>query len=410
MKKIVKGLLFISVLISCTLNDISVNAEEYQEQAADIEEVIFDITSDHVILYNLEDKSILYEKNSNEKVQIASLTKIMTALVAIEHIENLEEVVTITSDVFRGLTGYSQAGLRIGDEVTYRDLLYGVILPSGADCVNAIILNGFDSNEAFVELMNAKAEEIGLHDTKFDNAIGMDSDENYSTASDVAKLLMHALENETFRTIFQSRTYTIPSINRTLNSTLTAYGGNLDIGNILGAKSGFTYGAGLCLASVASYNDIDYLEVVLGADISNRENAVCDSLTIYNYYAENYDYIDIIKKGQVLEEIDVKWGKIDTYSIRGKDNISVYLKNTVTSDDLEYHYEGIEEITYKNKIGDKLGVVTVSYEGRELIEYDVYLNDNIEYYHPVLYTVIAAFVIFMIIFVIYMRKRKHKTV
>ena len=104
MKKIVKGLLFISVLISCTLNDISVNAEEYQEQAADIEEEIFDITSDHVILYNLEDKSILYEKNSNEKVQIASLTKIMTALVAIEHIENLEEVVTITSDVFRGLS------------------------------------------------------------------------------------------------------------------------------------------------------------------------------------------------------------------------------------------------------------------------------------------------------------------
>lgn len=411
MKKFIRGLLLILVFISCNFNYEYVNAEgnNDKKQVIDTDERIFDITSDNVILYNLDDKSIIYEENSDEKVQIASLTKIMTTLVAIENIDNLEEKVTITSDVFRGISEYSQAGLSVGDEVTYKDLLYGVMLPSGADSVNAIVMNGFDSNDAFVKLMNDKAEEIGLDDTKFDNAIGMDSDDNYSTASDVAKLLMYALDNETFNTIFKTKTYTIPSINLELNSTLVSYGGSLDTSNILGAKSGFTDGAGLCLASIANYNDINYLEVVLGADTASRANAVRDSLEIYSYYAKNYDYVDVIKKGQVLEKIDVKWGKVDTYSIKGNDDVSVYLRNTVMSDDLEYNYKGVEELTYKNKKGDKLGVVTVSYDGRELTSYDVYLNDDIEYYHPVIYTIMGLAIVLMIISIILIKKNKRKS-
>ena len=411
MKKFVRGLLLILVFISCNFNYEYVNAEgnNDKKQVIDTDERIFDITSDNVILYNLDDKSIIYEENSDEKVQIASLTKIMTTLVAIENIDNLEEKVTITSDVFRGISEYSQAGLSVGDEVTYKDLLYGVMLPSGADSVNAIVMNGFDSNDAFVKLMNDKAEEIGLDDTKFDNAIGMDSDDNYSTASDVAKLLMYALDNETFNTIFKTKTYTIPSINLELNSTLVSYGGSLDTSNILGAKSGFTDGAGLCLASIANYNDINYLEVVLGADTASRANAVRDSLEIYSYYAKNYNYVDVIKKGQVLEKIDVKWGKVDTYSIKGNDDVSVYLRNTVMSDDLEYNYKGVEELTYKNKKGDKLGVVTVSYDGRELTSYDVYLNDDIEYYHPVIYTIMGLAIVLMIISIILIKKNKRRS-
>ena len=411
MKKFIRGLLLILVFISCNFNYEYVNAEgnNDKKQVIDTDERIFDITSDNVILYNLDDKSIIYEENSDEKVQIASLTKIMTTLVAIENIDNLEEKVTITSDVFRGISEYSQAGLSVGDEVTYKDLLYGVMLPSGADSVNAIVMNGFDSNDVFVKLMNDKAEEIGLDDTKFDNAIGMDSDDNYSTASDVAKLLMYALDNETFNTIFKTKTYTIPSINLELNSTLVSYGGSLDTSNILGAKSGFTDGAGLCLASIANYNDINYLEVVLGADTASRANAVRDSLEIYSYYAKNYNYVDVIKKGQVLEKIDVKWGKVDTYSIKGNDDVSVYLRNTAMSDDLEYNYKGVEELTYKNKKGDKLGVVTVSYDGRELTSYDVYLNDDIEYYHPVIYTIMGLAIVLMIISIILIKKNKRKS-
>ena len=297
------------MVVSFNFNYTYIYAEEITlNETSTTSDRIFDITSKNVILYNLDDKNVIYEKDSNEKVEIASLTKIMTTLVAIENISNLDKDVVITSEVFRGIEDYSQAGLSIGDKVTFKDLLYGIMLPSGADCVKAVILNMGKSNDEFVKLMNDKAKEIGLKNTNFDNAIGMDSDDNYSTAGDIAKLLIHALDNETFKTIYTTKSYTISSINLNLKSTLLSYANRLDTSNILGAKSGFTDGAGLCLSSIAKFNDINYLLVVLGADTSSKSNAVKDSLEIYDYYAKNYGYIKVLKKDQVLKKIDVKWG------------------------------------------------------------------------------------------------------
>lgn len=409
MKRMKKLLLVILMVVSFNFNYTYIYAEEITlNETSTTSDRIFDITSKNVILYNLDDKNVIYEKDSNEKVEIASLTKIMTTLVAIENISNLDKDVVITSEVFRGIEDYSQAGLSIGDKVTFKDLLYGIMLPSGADCVRAVILNMGKSNDEFVKLMNDKAKEIGLKNTNFDNAIGMDSDDNYSTAGDIAKLLIYALDNETFKTIYTTKSYTISSINLKLNSTLVSYANRLDTSNILGAKSGFTDGAGLCLSSIAKFNDISYLLVVLGADTSSKSNAVKDSLEIYDYYAKNYGYIKVLKKDQVLKKIDVKWGNIDKYEVKSDKDISVYLKNTVKSDDIDYSYDGVDELTYKNKLGDKLGVVTVKYEGKELTKFDVYLDADIKYYHPIIYGVMALAVILMIISLKQMRKSKKK--
>ena len=143
-----------------------------------------------VILYNLNDNSILYELESEEKVQVASLTKIMTAIVAIENIKSLDEKVVVSKNVFTGIEDYSKMGLKIGDKVTYKDLLYGIILSSGADAVNAMALNLSGSIANFVKLMNEKAVLLGMDNTKFDNPIGMDSKENYSSAKDISKLFI----------------------------------------------------------------------------------------------------------------------------------------------------------------------------------------------------------------------------
>ena len=204
MKRMKKLLLVILMVVSFNFNYTYIYAEEITlNETSTTSDRIFDITSKNVILYNLDDKNVIYEKDSNEKVEIASLTKIMTTLVAIENISNLDKDVVITSEVFRGIEDYSQAGLSIGDKVTFKDLLYGIMLPSGADCVKAVILNMGKSNDEFVKLMNDKAKEIGLKNTNFDNAIGMDSDDNYSTAGDIAKLLIYALDNETFKNIYR---------------------------------------------------------------------------------------------------------------------------------------------------------------------------------------------------------------
>jgi D-alanyl-D-alanine carboxypeptidase (penicillin-binding protein 5/6) len=369
----------------------------------------FDITAKNVILYNLNDNDILYEKESNEKVEIASLTKIMTTIVAIENIDNLEEEVNITNDVFEGINDYAQAGLKVGDKVTYLDLLYGVMLPSGADCVNAIILNVADSPNNYIKLMNDKAKELKLTNTKFDNAIGMDSDNNYSTAKDLAILLKYALKNETFKTIYTTKKYTINSNNLILKSTLVTYSkGGLDIDNIKGAKSGFTDEAGVCLASIATIDDVNYLLVVLGSDATNHANAIKDSLAIYNYYGNNYGYKKVINKGQVFTKIDVKWGKQKKYNIKSDKDIKLYLENSISEDALEYEYKGVEELTYKNKVGQKLGVVSVKYNDEVLTTYDVYLDDTLEYYHPVIYTVMIVCILLILLSLISMKKKKKK--
>ena len=108
------------------------------------------LKSKNIALYNIDDNTKLYELNSDEKVQIASLTKIMTVYVLTDYIKDLSKEVVITSEAFKDLNGYVQAGLKVGDKVTYEDLLYGIMLPSGADCVNAAIINSGLTKDKFI--------------------------------------------------------------------------------------------------------------------------------------------------------------------------------------------------------------------------------------------------------------------
>ena len=309
----------------------------------------FDITSDYVILYNLNDDNVLYELNSEKKAQIASLTKIMTTIVGIENAKDLNKEVVITKDIFRGIDDYTVVGFKIGDKVTIKDLLYGTMLPSGADAVNALAIDVGGSIDKFVELMNSKAKELGLSNTHFDNPIGMDSENNYSSAGDVAKLLKYCLKNDIFKEIFTARTYTIPSIHKEIKSTLIGYSRSygLDVTDITGAKSGFTDGAGLCLASTATIDDVNYLLVTMNADTKVRSNAVRDSLEIYDYFSSNYGYQKIIKDGQKFKTIPVKWGKVKNYDVVSTGDVSLYLANVIRKNRIQYVYEGVNELNYQ---------------------------------------------------------------
>ncbi len=395
-----KKIMHIFIILSLFLIE-SVYAEE------------FNITSKHVIIYNMNEDKVLYELDSNTKDQIASLTKIMTTIVAIENNKDLNKEVTITKEAFIGTNGYTTVGFKVGNTATIKDLLYGTMLPSGADAVNALAIETSGSVEEFVKLMNNKAQELNLKNTHFDNPIGMDSDDNYSSAHDIAELLKYSLKNEIFKEIFTARTYKIESINKEVKTTLISYSRSygLDITDITGAKSGFTDAAGLCLASTATIDDVNYLLVTMNADIKNKSNAIKDSLEIYDYYSSNFSYQKVIKKDQLLKTIPTKWGKKEKYEVKSTDDIEVYLSNSTRRNRIKYIYEGIEELTYKNKLGDKIGTVKVEYEGNLLTTYDVYLNENIEYYHPVLYAIIIISVIIMLLSIeamIVKRKKKKK--
>lgn len=363
----------------------------------------FDITGEYVTLYNMNEDTLLYSKNDTKKTSIASLTKMMTTLVAIEEIDNLDKIVTIKERDFEGTVGYSKAGFKVGDKVTYRDLLYGIILPSGADAVNAVVNNtlGYDK---FIKKMNETAKKIGMNDTSYANPVGKDDENNYSTSSDLAKLLKYALKNETFKTIFTTKSYkTSNGIN--LESTVNSYKNILNTDEIKGAKSGFTKDAGRCLASITTLNNVDYLLVVINSSTTNPYNAVKDTITIYDYYNNNYGYKNIINDDTFIKEIPVDFSKEKTYKITGSEDIEKYLKNNT---EVTYKYVGSDKVTFNTKKGSKLGVVKI-YDGDVLLATsNVYLENNIEYYPIITYIMIGIAVIFVLLIVKKKKKKKHR--
>lgn len=363
----------------------------------------FDITGEYVSLYNMNEDILLYSKNDTKKTSIASLTKMMTTLVAIEEINDLDEIVTIKERDFEGTVGYSKAGFKVGDKVTYRDLLYGIILPSGADAVNAVVNNtlGYDK---FIKKMNETAKKIGMNDTSYANPVGKDDENNYSTSNDLAKLLKYALKNETFKTIFTTKNYkTSNGIN--LESTVNSYKNILNTDEIKGAKSGFTKDAGRCLASITTLNNVDYLLVVINSSTTNPYNAVKDTITIYDYYNNNYGYKNIINDDTFIKEIPIDLSKEKTYKITGSEEIEKYLKNDT---EVTYEYVGSDKITFNTKKGSKLGVVNI-YDGDVLLATsNVYLENNIEYYPIITYVLIGIAVIFVLLIIRKLSKKKHR--
>ena len=364
------------------------------------------IKSDKAIVYNLNDDNIIYEKNSEEETKIASLTKIMTCLVALENIKSLDELVTVTYNDLKGLNGYAKAGFKVGDEVSYKDLLYALMLPSGADAAQILANNIAGSSEEFVNLMNKKVSDLKLKHTKFSNPIGMD-DENYSTAYDMAIILKEAIKNETFKEIFKTNEY-ITSNDLKLEKTTykTALYYDLDVSSITGSKTGYTDIADYCLATTSSINEVNYLAITLNA--KKVPNHIKDTLELYKYFSSNYSYKNILNKNQKITTLKVKYAKIKTYDITSTKTIKKYLKNDTDISKIKYKYKGVKTLNRKIKKGDYLGKVTISYNGNILDTYKVYLNDDIKYINFYLIGTILIFIILIIILIIKKSKRKRR--
>ena len=355
-----------------------------------------DIKSNNAILYNMNDNKIIYEKNAYDKVQIASLTKIVTAITYIENNRDLATLVTIKYNMLTGLDGYAKVGLKSGDRITKQELLYALMLPSAADAAQALAIDNSGSIESFVELMNKEVEKIGVKNTHFDNPVGMDSSNNYSTAYDMAQILIYALNNETFKEIFQADQYYLSSINKNITKTVKDkerdYG--IDTSLIKGAKTGYTDIAGLCLASTSYIEGVDYLLVTLGTP-TDYPYHIQDAVDIYTFYSTHYGYINILNKNDFLVSIKIKDSKQKRYDVYSNIDISKYLLKTTTKDDLIFVYSGINTINKKIKKGDKLGTVSI-YNSEELLyTYDVYLSIDIKYYNYLLYGAICIVVLLL---------------
>lgn len=242
--------------------------------------------SKNIIAIDRKTLTVLYDKNAYQKTAMASTTKIMTCIVALEN-SSLSKKVKISKSS-ANVKG-SCLGLKENSEIVMSDLLYGLMLRSGNDCAIAIAEHISGNVQNYIDLMNNKALDIGLSNTHFSTPHGLDDENHYTTAYDLAILTNYALNNPMFRQIVSTQNYTIVLNGNSKNIINTNELLNYD--GIYGVKTGFTFNAGRCLVTSYKNNDFDIIIVVLGANTKKIRGQ--DTLNIINYIMSNYKYIDI---------------------------------------------------------------------------------------------------------------------
>lgn len=244
------------------------------------------LKSDNAILVRKSDGQILMEKYAEQKIYPASMTKIMTVMIALQKLPLPDQRVTLTDDIFEQMekAGASTAGFRPGERVRAVDLMYGALLPSGGECAVGLAKAVAGSESAFAKLMNQKAKKIGMNHTHFANSTGLHDKNQYSTVEDIALLLDYALEDSTFRKIITTPTHHTSIFDNkqfggiSFTSTVFDRKNNTDLpdGKLLGGKTGSTDKAGYCLASLAEVKGQEYILVTAHAprEGNNIEDAV----------------------------------------------------------------------------------------------------------------------------------------
>ncbi len=252
-----------------------------------------DIVSEYAILIDVDSGEILAERNAHVRMNPASMTKILTALVAAEQAEDLDDKLTVTREItdYGYINDCSSAGFVIDERVSVRDLLYGTILPSGADAAVGLAVYVSGSQEAFVELMNERLKELGLSKTAhFTNCVGVFDENHYCTAYDIAMILEAAIDNEICREVMSTRIHTTE---KTLQNPEGLELSNWFIrriedkdsgGKVLGGKTGYVAQSGNCAASFAALDNGRNL-VCVTANASGKWRCIEDHVKLYKQFS-----------------------------------------------------------------------------------------------------------------------------
>ena len=334
-----------------------------------------------VEIYDITDNKIIYNLDSTKKSSIASLTKIVTTITAIENIEILDRKVTITDDILNTVRwDASRAGLKAGDTVSYRDLLYASMLPSGADATNSLAILSSGSVSNFVKKMNELVEKVGVENTHFVNTTGLDDSNHYSTADDMRKILEYALKNQLFKQIYTTRQYQLTN-GLIVNSTINTYNKNSSINTnkIIGSKTGFTLDAGYCLSSLSNINGHDFIIITLNAEHKdNKYYNIVDTVELIDFLNKNFKEEILVSKDHFIKSIPVELSKIESYEINASNDVKKYLPSDYDINKIKIEYKGLETLNYKNKENDKIGTINYYYDSELIKSEDVLLNTKIE--------------------------------
>ena len=258
------------------------------------------VTAPYVFVQNQETGRILYEKNAQTPVPMASTTKIMTAIIISQNC-SLTETVTVSKNA--ATTTGSSMHLSTGEKLSVRALLYGLLLVSGNDAAVALAEHLCGSTEDFCILMNNKATELGLINTHFTSPHGLDHEDHYTTAEDLAQIARVFTQDPLLSDICNTKLITIEGHTMTNTNPLLGVSPY-----VRGMKTGYTGNAGYCLVLLAEHQGASYIVVLLGCPSSKDRKR--DAFSVTNYLAENYRLYDLYPKGHVVGSLTVADGKI----------------------------------------------------------------------------------------------------
>ncbi len=311
-KRIANKILVLFLIMSiCILNFSYADDNDFEYVWIDeaVEEVQttegIEILSNSAVIYDRTSKTVIWGKNEDTPVPMASTTKIMTALVMVEELgeEGLKQQVEVCQEA--ASTGGSTLGIKTGDKLTFNDLLYGLMLPSGNDAAVQIAISIAGSVEEFADLMNKKAQEIGLENTRFVTPHGLDREGHYTTAKELAIITDYAISNPIVAKVVSTKKYTVningyPKVLSNSNELLGYLNG------VTGVKTGYTSGAGRCLVTSVERDGFNIIVVVLGAD--TKKIRTKDSIKLIEYTYKNYELRNL---EEIIRDEYNNWCKIN---------------------------------------------------------------------------------------------------
>lgn len=320
-----------------------------------------ELSAHSAVLLDGDSGQVLFAQKADEKSLIASTTKIMTALVVLEHAE-LSEVVEIPAEAV-GIEGSSMY-LRAGERLTVEDLLHGLMLSSGNDAAVALALHVAGSVDAFAELMNEKAGELGLTQTSFENPHGLDGENHYSTARELGIIASAAMEREDFQTIVSTKTYRCGDrILSNHNKLLWRYDG------ALGVKTGFTKKAGRILVGAAQRNGRKLITVTI-----NAPNDWQDHEKLFDYGFSQYVCCALVEEGTVLGAVPVIGGQRSIVELIASQGIDSYV---LPEEETEIILNIPEFIYAPVEAGQRIGTAQVLLAGRKMGEVELIASKSV---------------------------------
>ncbi|MBQ7699086.1 MAG: D-alanyl-D-alanine carboxypeptidase [Clostridia bacterium] len=325
------------------------------------------ISAEAAVLIDVQDNEVLFARSADRRMQPASMTKIMTAVLVIENC-GADDLITIDASC-AGTEG-SSAYLQAGETFTVSELLYALLLQSANDAAVALARHAAGSVETFVGMMNDKAAALGLHGTHFTNPHGLSDKDHYSTALDIANLLCYCMKNPTFKQISGAREYVIkPNENRRGRYFVNHNKLLFTCDGVIGGKTGYTMSSGRCLCSYYEKDGVKLCAVTMNAPRDWSDHAA-----LYEFGSSQYKNITLDMAG--IYSLHVVGGITDHTECTVDDNVSVNIKNGV---------DKIEKTVYMRRFeyapveaGEKIGELVFSSGGKIIYTYPLYADYKVE--------------------------------